>query len=99
MRLHRSALALGLVAAVVWAGSSEAQNRKAGITGAAFLKVPVGARAAALGSAYTTIEGDANQLFWNPAGISCDSGGMITIADTGNRRVQLLQYRRRGGST
>ncbi len=37
--------------------------------------------------------------FWNPAGISCDERGMITVADTGNRRVQLLRYRRKGDSS
>lgn len=49
---------------------SYAQTEKAGLTGAAFLKVGVGARAVALGSAVTSMPGDINQLFWNPAGIA-----------------------------
>lgn len=45
-------------------------QRKAGLTGAAFLKVGVGARAIGMGSAVTAIAGDVNQMFWNPAGIA-----------------------------
>jgi hypothetical protein len=45
-----------------------AAQRKSGRAGAAFLKVSVGARATALGSAASSIIGDANQAFWNPAG-------------------------------
>lgn len=52
---------------------------KSGLTGAAFLKVGVGARAVSLGSAYTTVVGDATQLFWNPAGIAIDHGMQVTI--------------------
>jgi len=47
----------------------EAQNRKAGINSAAFLKVGVGARQVGMGSAITSLVGDASNLFWNPAGI------------------------------
>ncbi|HEX9658463.1 MAG TPA: PorV/PorQ family protein [Bacteroidota bacterium] len=46
------------------------QDRKAGLTGAAFLKVGVGARAVGMGSAVTAIANDVNQMFYNPAGIA-----------------------------
>jgi len=46
------------------------QDRKAGLTGAAFLRVGVGARAVAMGSAVTAIAHDVNQMFYNPAGIA-----------------------------
>ncbi|MDZ7272405.1 MAG: PorV/PorQ family protein [candidate division KSB1 bacterium] len=59
-----------LVASMAAAG----QLRKPGIDGAAFLKIGVGARMVALGSAATTIYGDPNQIFWNPAGIQTDAG-------------------------
>jgi hypothetical protein len=49
---------------------SIAQDRKAGLTGAAFLKVGVGARAVGMGSAVTALSGDVNQMFYNPAGIA-----------------------------
>ncbi len=48
--------------------------RKNGLTGASILKVGVGARAVALGSAATTFSGDVNQFFWNPAGINLGTG-------------------------
>ncbi|MBI3578383.1 MAG: PorV/PorQ family protein [Ignavibacteriales bacterium] len=47
-----------------------AQQRKSGLTGAAFLKVGVGARAVGMGSAVTALPHDVNQMFWNPAGIA-----------------------------
>jgi hypothetical protein len=46
------------------------QDRKAGLTGAAFLKVGVGARAVAMGSAVTGLAHDVNQMFYNPAGMA-----------------------------
>ena len=64
---------IGVFAVAAWtfgAVPADAQVRKAGLTGASFLKIGVGARAVALGSSYTTIRGDVNQMFWNPAGMS-----------------------------
>lgn len=40
-----------------------------GTAGAQFLRIPVGARAVALGQAYTACAIDGAALFWNPAGI------------------------------
>ena len=68
---------LMMLALTAWTvGTAEAQVRKAGLTGASFLKIGVGARAVALGSAYTTVRNDVNQMFWNPAGISVTDGQM-----------------------
>jgi hypothetical protein len=39
-------------------------------SGMTFLSIDVGARAAAMGGSYICMDGDANALFWNPAGIS-----------------------------
>jgi len=50
--------------------TADAQTRKAGINSAAFLKVGVGARQVAMGSAVTSSNGDVNNMFWNPAGIA-----------------------------
>ena len=70
---HLIKLALAVVVAS-WAVSADAQVRKTGLTGASFLKIGVGARAVAMGSAYTTVRGDVNQMFWNPAGIALTGG-------------------------
>lgn len=69
---------LGLALAALAVGPVDAA-RKSGLTGAAFLKIGVGARAVGLGSAYTTVAGDATQLFWNPAGIAIKSGTQATL--------------------
>ncbi len=49
-----------------------AQDTKTGLTGASFLKIGVGARQVALGSAVTTLQNDPSMMFWNPAGISSE---------------------------
>jgi len=58
-----------LLLVLLLAQTGAAQERKAGLTGAAFLKVGVGARQVALGTAVTALTGDVNQMFYNPAGI------------------------------
>jgi hypothetical protein len=63
-----------LVVVTMTASLGSGQVKKTGYTGAAFLKVGVGARAVALGSATTSITGDVNQMFWNPAGIALSNG-------------------------
>lgn len=68
-RLHIISL-IALLLLAVCASLTEAQTRKAGINSAAFLKVGVGARQVALGSAVTSLSGDATNMFWNPAGIA-----------------------------
>ncbi|HCL29643.1 MAG TPA: hypothetical protein DIC52_14540 [Candidatus Latescibacteria bacterium] len=69
---------LGLTLAALAVGPADAA-RKSGLTGAAFLKIGVGARAAGLGSAYTTVTNDATQMFWNPAGIAIERGMQATL--------------------
>jgi len=46
-----------------------AQISKVGTSGAQFLKIGVGARAAGMGFAFTALANDATALYWNPAGI------------------------------
>lgn len=43
---------------------------KAGSSAAQFLKIPVGARAVSMGSAFASISNDVSALYWNPAGIT-----------------------------
>jgi hypothetical protein len=65
-----------LLTVLLVAQSGVAQNRKAGLTGAAFLKVGVGARNVALGTAVTALSGDVTQMFYNPAGIALKDKSM-----------------------
>jgi hypothetical protein len=50
--------------------TSSARAADPGDTGAAFLKIGMGARAAAMGEAYVAVAQDPTALYWNPAGIS-----------------------------
>jgi len=52
------------------------QNDKAGTTGATFLKLGVGARAAALGNSVVGSSTDASAIYWNPAAL-----GMVRNTD------------------
>ncbi len=69
--LHSKGLGLGcalVVALVVTAGSSQpaaAIDKYAG----EFLKLPVGARALGMGSAFVAMADDATAVYWNPAGL------------------------------
>lgn len=69
MERKRIASAIGLIVLLLFASGVDAQQvRKAGLNAGVFLKIGVGARSVGLGSAVTTMAGDANQIFWNPAG-------------------------------
>jgi hypothetical protein len=72
-------IVLGLALTALAAAGPADAARKSGLTGAAFLKIGVGARAVGLGSAYTTVTGDATQMFWNPAGIAIDDGMQASL--------------------
>ena len=61
-----------LLFALLLTSSILAQNANLGTAGAQFLKIPIGARSAALGGAVTGMSTDATALFWNPAGIIHD---------------------------
>ncbi|MEW6510963.1 MAG: PorV/PorQ family protein [Bacteroidota bacterium] len=67
------------------AGTSDAQNRKAGINSAAFLKIGVGARQVGLGSAVTSLTGDVTNMYWNPAGITLATDQRAQAAFTYNK--------------
>jgi hypothetical protein len=76
MRRFTLVLAMALIAP----GALRAQNATLGTAGAQFLKIPVGARAAALGGAFTSYGDDASALFWNPAGIVGVKNGALSAS-------------------
>ena len=49
-----------------------------GTTGANFLKIGVGARAAAMGEAFTAVADDSTSLYWNPAGLTRLKGRQLS---------------------
>lgn len=72
---HKIISTLLICILIIFVGSGYGQEmKKTGTSGASILKVAVGAKATALASAMTTVQGDVNQLFWNPAGIVLEAG-------------------------
>ncbi len=67
MRNHRGVLLL--LALLASAGSARAKSSAAGTSGAQFLKLGAGARAGAMGDAFTAIADDAFAAYYNPAGL------------------------------
>jgi uncharacterized protein UPF0164 len=68
-----------LIAAIVLIPSAAA---RADVPGFAFLEVPAGARAAALGGAYGALAEGVEAAFWNPAGLAGTHGSQLTAAHT-----------------
>lgn len=55
---------------------------KKGTTAAQFLKIGVGARAAAMGESYVAEVNDASAIFWNPAGLARVQGNEVMFVRT-----------------
>ena len=68
--MRKIILMMVAVALVASAVPSFGQANKVGTVGFKFLDIGVGARAQAMGEAYTAIADDASAVFWNPAGIA-----------------------------
>ena len=77
-----------LLPIILFAQGSEAEFvsvegfEKVAQTGYQFLKIGVGTRATGMGDAATTISGDADNVFWNPAGIADIDGSAIFFGYT-----------------
>jgi hypothetical protein len=67
---RRLAVELPLAGALVALAPGSGLAADPGDTGLAFLKIGVGARAAAMGEAYVAVAQDPTAMYWNPAGIS-----------------------------
>jgi len=73
-------LAAGFIAAGGWSAvPAAAQNVSAGVEGGAFLLLPMGARATALGQAATADGGSSEAVFWNPAGLATLARGEFAL--------------------
>ncbi|NQV15312.1 PorV/PorQ family protein [bacterium] len=68
----RYSLTISIFLILALISALQGQNPNLGTAGAQFLKIPIGARSAALGGAVTGMSADASALFWNPAGIIQD---------------------------
>jgi hypothetical protein len=77
-RLFVIGAVVGALAATARAGSYSSSAR--GTSAAAFLKIPVGARAAGMGGAVTAVTGDPAVLAGNPAGMASSEKRQVLLA-------------------
>jgi len=81
MRVFKQGLLLTIALALLLAQSSAlAVNSKAGTYAYSFLKIPVGAKAPAMGGAYTGLSDDESALYYNPAGITQIAGSAVSAS-------------------
>ena len=52
---------------------------KVGTFDGQFLKIPIGARATAMGGAFVAVADDASSVYWNPAGIARLTGNIVSV--------------------
>ncbi len=81
----RATLAVGLLLAGIRPGYSQEFVRDVsnnGTVAAAFLEIGVGARAEAMGGAYTAQAGRAEMIYWNPAGMAYLEGVAASFTHT-----------------
>ncbi len=71
-----------LLVAILMTLPAYAGVKKIAQTGMKWLSIPIGARASALGSAYTAVANDASSVFWNPAGIAFIEGRHVFFNQT-----------------
>jgi hypothetical protein len=89
-----------LIIALILICASPAFAGKEGTSGVQFLKIGVGARAAAMGDAYDTVVSNAEAIFWNPSGLVGVQNHSISVSDNewiADTRVISGAYAKRFG--
>ena len=76
----RKKLVISLIGSLLVLSGSATYAAGPGTTAANFLKIGVGARAVAMGEAFTAIADDATALYWNPAGLSQLKKGGLSVS-------------------
>jgi hypothetical protein len=69
-----------LTTIIVVASAGAANAGDPGSSGAVFLRVGFGARASAMGEAYTAVAEDASSIYWNPGAMAAVLGTNVTLA-------------------
>ncbi|HDS08707.1 MAG TPA: PorV/PorQ family protein [Firmicutes bacterium] len=88
------ALLLPMLICATMAFAEVAEN--AGTAGGVFLKIPVSARASAMGDAFVALSNDANAIYWNPAGLAYLEGTSISF--THQDLISDIAYEYIGGA-
>ncbi|MCX5800246.1 MAG: PorV/PorQ family protein [Candidatus Eisenbacteria bacterium] len=86
-RLLITAIMLLAIGSTTWLVSTADCDE---VTGLSFLKIGVGARAAAMGSAQVAVAADATSLYWNPAGLAFVDGWNLHVSH--NEWLQDMRY-------
>ena len=78
-RFKRLGMAAGVLALIVL-GITQSLTAQVGAAAVPFLQIEPDSRASAMGNANVAVAGDANAVFWNPAGLAFQEGveGAIT---------------------
>ena len=83
MRVRHTGLFMVLAVCILMVSATSTAARsiheQAGSSAFSFLKIGVGARAAALGGAFVSLSEDASALYWNPAGLTQLDQQQITL--------------------
>jgi len=83
MKKTKLVILLAVLGAMFFSSTASAQSLdKIAQTGMKWLSIPIGARAAALGSAFTAGSPDASSVFWNPAAMAEIPGTHVFINQT-----------------
>ena len=83
MKKNKQLIMIAFVAVMLFSLNGYAQGiDKIAQTGMKWLSIPIGARAASLGNAYTAGTPDASSIFWNPAGLGLVKGGHVFLSQT-----------------
>ena len=77
--MKRAILVATLALALPSLAFAAQEFEKVGTVGEQFLKIGVGARATAMGSAFASIADDASAVYWNPAGVARITRSVIAI--------------------
>jgi outer membrane protein OmpA-like peptidoglycan-associated protein len=71
-----------LLALAAFFGLPGLVSADAGFTSANFLKIGMGARAAAMADSFTALSDDATAIYWNPAGLTQAQGTQLSLTHT-----------------
>lgn len=83
MKKNKILILLAVLCAMLFSSTGYAQSLdKIAQTGMKWLSIPIGAKAAALGNAYTAGTPDASSVFWNPAALAAVTGTHVFISQT-----------------
>jgi len=77
--VKQTILLVALILGVTQVALGAHEFEKVGTQGGQFLKIGIGARAAGMGAAFTSVADDASAVYWNPAGVARITRNVIAL--------------------